>query len=56
MQATTENFHYPELVEEPMRLEQKNTQLLENVTDLIVLSEQISSVAVHKFGVDGKIV
>ena len=54
MQDATENCHYPELVGEPLRLELNFTQLFENVTELIVLGEQMSSVAVDKFGVVGK--
>ena len=50
----TENCHYPELVAEPMRLELNSTQPLENVTELFVLGERMSSVAVDKFGVVGK--
>ena len=51
MQYATENFHYPELVGEPLRLEITFTQPLEKVTELIVLGERMSSVAVDKFGV-----
>ena len=51
MQDATENCHYPELVGEPLRLELNFTNPLENVTELIVLGERISSVAVDKFGV-----
>ena len=54
MQEATENRHYPELVGEPLRLELNFTNLLENVTELIVLVERMSSVAVEKFGVVGK--
>ena len=54
MQDATENFHNPELVGEPLRLELNFTKLLENVTELIVLGERMSSVAVDKFGVVGK--
>ena len=54
MQDATENCHYPELVGEPLRLELNFTNLLENVTELIVLGERMSSVAFHKFGVIGK--
>ena len=46
--------HYPELVGEPLRLELNFTNPLENVTELIVLGELMSSVAVDKFGVVGK--
>ena len=54
MQDATENCHYPELVGEPLRLELNFANPLENVTELIVLGERISSVAVDKFGVVGK--
>ena len=54
MQDATENFHYPELVGEPLRLELNFTYPLENVTELNVLGERMSSVAVDKFGVVGK--
>ena len=54
MQDATENCHYPELVAEPLRLELNFTNPLENVPELIVLGERMSSVAVDKFGVVGK--
>ena len=54
MQDATENWHYPELVGEPLRLELHFTFPLEHVTELIVLGERMSSVAVDKFGVVGK--
>ena len=54
MQDAAENCHYLELVGEPLRLELNFTHLLENVTELIVFGEQMSSVAVDKFGVVGK--
>ena len=54
MQDATENCHYPDLVGEPLRLELNFTNPLENVTELIVLGERLSSVAVDKFGVVGK--
>ena len=54
MQDATENYHYPELVGEPLRLELSFTNPLENVTEIIVLGERMSSVAVDKFGVVGK--
>ena len=53
-QDATENCHYPELVGEPLRLELNLTFALEHVTELIVLGERMSSVAVDKFGVVGK--
>ena len=56
MQDVTENCRYPELVGEPLRLELNFIQLFGNVTELIVLGERMSSVAVDKFGVVGKIV
>ena len=54
MQDATENCHYPELVAEPLRLEINFTFPLEHVTELIVMGERMSSVAVDKFGVVGK--
>ena len=51
MQDTTENCHYQELVGEPLRLELNFTFPLEHVTELIVLGERMSSVAVDKIGV-----
>ena len=54
MQDAAENCHYPELVGEPMRLELNFTFPLERVTELIILGERMSSVAVDKFGVFGK--
>ena len=53
-QDATENCHYPELVGEPQRLKLNFTNPLENVTELTVLGERMSSVAVDKFGVVGK--
>ena len=50
----TENCHYPELVGEPLRLELYFTFPLEHVTELILLGERMSSVAVDKFSVVGK--
>ena len=54
MQDATGNCHYPELVGEPLRLDLNFTQPLESVTELIVLGEGMSSVAIDKFGVVGK--
>ena len=54
MQDATENCHYPELVGEPLRLELNLTNHTENVTELMVLGERKSSIAVDKFGVVGK--
>ena len=52
MQDATEDCHYQEVVGEPLRLELNFTFLLENVTELIVLGERMSSVAVDKFDVE----
>ena len=41
MQDATENFLYPELVEEPLRLERIFTYPLEHVTELIVLGKRL---------------
>ena len=54
MQDGTESYFYPELVGEPLRLELNFTYPLEHVTELIVLGERLSSVAVNNFGVIGK--
>ena len=54
MQDATENCHYPRFVGEPLRLELNFTNPLENVSELIVLRERMSSVAVDKFGNVGK--
>ena len=54
MQDATEKWYYPELVGEPLRLELNFPHLLENVTELIVLGDRMSSVAVDKVGVVGK--
>ena len=51
MRDANENYHYPELVGEPLRLELNFTFPLEHVTELIVLGERMSSVVVDKFGV-----
>ena len=56
MQDASENCLYPELGGEPLRLELKFTFPLEHVTELIVLGERMSPVAVDKFGVVGKII
>ena len=53
-QNATENFPEPELVEEPLRLELKVTFPPENVFELIVLRERMSSIAFDKFVVVGK--
>ena len=49
MQDAAENCHYPELLEEPLRLELNFTFPLEHVTELIVFGERMSLVAVDKF-------
>ena len=54
MQDANENCHYLELVGEPLIPELNFTNPLENITELIVLGERMSSVAVDKFGVVGK--
>ena len=54
MQDATEHCHYPELIGEPLRLEQYFSSPIENVTEVIVLGEPMSFVAVDKFGVVGK--
>ena len=54
MQDATEKFQYPELVGEPLRLELNFTFPLERVTELIVLGERMSLIAVDKFGAVGK--
>ena len=54
MQDATENCHYPKHVGEPLLVELNFTSPQEHVTELIVLGERMSSVAVGKFGVVGK--
>ena len=54
MQDATENCRYPERVGEPLKLELNFTFPLEHVTELILLGERMSLVAVDKFGVVGK--
>ena len=51
MQDATEHCHYPELIGEPLRLELYFSSPLEYVTEVIVLGERMSFVAVDKFGV-----
>ena len=51
MHDATEHCHYPELNGEPLRLELYFSSPLENVTEVIVLGERKSSVAVDKFAV-----
>ena len=52
--VASENCQYPEVVGEPLRLELNFTFPLEHFTQLIVLGERMSSVAVDKVGVFGK--
>ena len=54
MQDATENCHYPEFVGEPLRLELNFTNPLENVTEIIVLGERMSLVAVDIIAVVGE--
>ena len=54
MQDANEHCHYPELLGEALRLELFFSSPLENVTEVIVLGERMSSVAVDKFGVVGR--
>ena len=54
MQDATEHCHYPEFFGEPLRLELHFSSPPENVTEIIVLGERMSCVAVDKFGVVGK--
>ena len=54
MQDATENCHYPEIIGGPLRPELNITYPLEHVTELIVLGERMSLVAVDKFGFVGK--
>ena len=54
LQDATENCLDPELVYEPLRLELNFYFPLEQIAELIVLGERMSSVAVDKFDVVGK--
>ena len=54
MQDATEHCRYPELIGKPLRFELYFSSPLENVTEVIVLDERMSSVAVDKYGVVGK--
>ena len=54
MQDATEHCHYPDLFGEPLRLELYFSSPLEKFTEVIVLDECMSSVAVDNFGVVGK--
>ena len=55
-QDATENCFYPELVGEPLRLQLNFTFPLKQVTELIVLGERMSLLAIEKFGVVAKII
>ena len=55
MQDATEHCHYPELIGDSLRLEFNFSEALESVTEVIILGERMSSGAVDKFGVVGKI-
>ena len=55
MQNPTQNCHYTEIVGEPLMLELNFTFPLEHVNELIVLGERMSSIAVDKLGVIGKL-
>ena len=55
IQDNTEICHHPDLVGEPLRLELSFTFPLEHVTELNVLEERMSPVAVGKFSVVEKI-
>ena len=54
MQDATEHCHYLELIGDPLRLGLYFSSPLENVTQVIVLGERMSCVAVDMFGVVGK--
>ena len=51
MQDATENCYHPELVGEPLRLRLIFALPLEHVTEVFVLEERMSSIAVDKFRV-----
>ena len=54
MEDASERCHYPELFEEPLRLETYISLPLKSVTKVIVLGEYMYSVAVDKLCVVGK--
>ena len=54
MQGATEIYRYPKLVAEPLRLKINFTFPQGRVTELKVLGERMSSVAVDKIVVAGK--
>ena len=51
MKDATEHCHYPELIDEPLQLELNFNEAFESVTEVFILGEQMSSVAVDKLGV-----
>ena len=53
MQDATEHCRNPKLIGEPLRLDPCFSSPLEKLTEVIVLGESMSSVAVDKFGVAG---
>ena len=54
MQDATEPCQYPEWIGEPLRMEPSFNTAPERITEVIVLGERMSSVAVDKFRVVGK--
>ena len=54
MQDATEIYHYPDLVGAPLRLQLNFTSPLEQVTELLVVEERMSLIAVDTFGVLAK--
>ena len=54
MQDATGHCHYPEFIKEPLRMELNFSSPLETVTEVIVLGERMSFVAVDNFGAVGK--
>ena len=54
MQDANENCHYHELVGEPLKLELNIAFPPEHVTEVIVLGERMSPIAIHKIVVVGK--
>ena len=55
MQDTTENCPHPRLIDQPLSLKLNFTFPLEHTTELKVLGQRMSSVAVDKFVVGKKI-
>ena len=54
MQYATKSSHYPEPVEEPLRLELNFIFPLKPITEIIDLGERMFSVSDDKFGIVGK--